>query len=216
MFGALSSLFGPAVPQGAVVAFESKKCPAGGWVEYKLAHGRFIRGPNEVRLLRHNKGISSVWRQRGRKAFGCSASFQKPRSPAYKNRPYACHFLWEKEKLPDGDFTGLFVGITKVSPGRKWDGEECPAISHEETVAQMRDDPDKDWEIFDLEWLEDGKEQVGSMLIRWGNRASTRAWSQCADQKPKEIVELRRRAGFSDREGAMTTVSGVDPSVDRL
>ena len=69
--------------------------------------------PNEVRLLRHNKHVSSVWRQHGRKAFGCSASFQKPRSAAYKNRPYACHFLWEKEKLTDGDFTGLFVGITR-------------------------------------------------------------------------------------------------------
>ena len=58
----------------------------------------------------------------------------------------------------------------------------------------MRDGPDKDWEVFDLEWLEEGQEYVERMLIRWGNRAITRAWSQCADQNPKEIVELRRRA----------------------
>ena len=34
------------VPSGAVIAFDSEKCPTLGWREYKLAHGRFIRGIN--------------------------------------------------------------------------------------------------------------------------------------------------------------------------
>ena len=42
--------------------------------------------PNEVRLLRHNKLISNEWRNRGRNAFGCAASFQRPNSPAYRNK----------------------------------------------------------------------------------------------------------------------------------
>lgn len=32
------------VPKGAVVAFDLERCPDTGWDEYKLAHGRFIRG----------------------------------------------------------------------------------------------------------------------------------------------------------------------------
>ena len=33
-------------PSGAVIAFDLEKCPTPGWEEYKLAHGRFIRGIN--------------------------------------------------------------------------------------------------------------------------------------------------------------------------
>jgi hypothetical protein len=32
------------IPSGAVVAFNAEACPENGWREYKLAHGRFIRG----------------------------------------------------------------------------------------------------------------------------------------------------------------------------
>ena len=149
--------------------------------------------PNEVRLLRHNKVISNEWRQRGRNAFGCAASFQRPRSPAYRNTDIACHFLHETR---DGGPAGLFVGITEVSNRRKWDAKTRPAIYHEKTVTCMRNDPDKDWEVFDLEWLDGGKEQVGGMLIRWGPGA--RAWSQWAGRNPKEILELQRHAGEPD------------------
>ena len=140
--------------------------------------------PNEVRLLRHNKDISGVWRRDEPDEFGCCASFQRPNSPAYRNTDMACHFLHETR---DGGPAGLFVGITEVSNRRKWDAKTRPAIYHEKTVTCMRNDPDKDWEVFDLEWLDDGKEQVGSMLIRWG--PGVRAWSQLADRNPKEIVE---------------------------
>lgn len=45
-FNSISALFGrpPPFPSGAVVAFDLKKCPSSGWQEYKLAHGKFIRG----------------------------------------------------------------------------------------------------------------------------------------------------------------------------
>ncbi len=139
--------------------------------------------PNEVRLLRHNKLISNEWRNRGRKAFGCAASFQRPNSPAYRNTDIACHFLHETHGGP----AGLFVGITKARNRRKWDVKDLPAIVDEKTITWMRDESDGDWEVFDLEWLPDGREYLERMRIRWG--PGVRAWSQWADRNPKEILE---------------------------
>lgn len=43
IFGALSSLIGPSVPRGAVVAFHGD-CPKKGWESYQLGAGRFLLG----------------------------------------------------------------------------------------------------------------------------------------------------------------------------
>jgi len=44
LFSAMSMILGPPIPNGAVIAFDLKECPSIGWEEYKLAHGRFVRG----------------------------------------------------------------------------------------------------------------------------------------------------------------------------
>ena len=44
LWGWVEVVFGPNLPSGAVVAFESKNCPKIGWEDYKLAYGRFVRG----------------------------------------------------------------------------------------------------------------------------------------------------------------------------
>ena len=121
-----------------------------------------------------------------RNAFGCAASFQRPRSLAYRNTDIACHFLHETR---DGGPAGLFVGITRINDRWPWDGERLPAIVDEEIITWTRNESDGDWEAFDLEWLDEGKEQVGRMLIRWV--PGFRAWSQWADRNPKEILDPR-------------------------
>jgi len=152
--------------------------------------------PNEVRLLRHNKDISGVWRRDEPDEFGCAASFQRPRSLAYRNTDIACHFLHETR---DGGPAGLFVGITRINDRRPWDGERRPAIVDEKTITWMQNESDGDWEVFDLEWLPDGREYVERMLVRWGPGA--RSWSQRADRNPKEILDPRLQAREPDFPG---------------
>lgn len=62
IFGALSSLLGPPVPSGAVVAFntafDSKKCPEG-WEHYQLGAGRFLLGSGKGRELHADGGAET-------------------------------------------------------------------------------------------------------------------------------------------------------------
>jgi hypothetical protein len=46
----------PAVPAGAVIAFELKRCPSG-WIEYEPAYGRFIRGIDKTGTQIDSDGI---------------------------------------------------------------------------------------------------------------------------------------------------------------
>jgi hypothetical protein len=55
IFGALSSLLGPSVPPGAVVAFEADKCPDG-WKLYHSGAGRFLFGADGDHDLRSEGG----------------------------------------------------------------------------------------------------------------------------------------------------------------
>lgn len=56
IFGALSSLLGPPVPPGAVVAFDGE-CPKEGWEPYQIGAGRFLLGADKTRDL-HDEGGS--------------------------------------------------------------------------------------------------------------------------------------------------------------
>lgn len=55
VFGALSTLFGPSIPPGAVVAFDGE-CPDN-WERYQLGAGRFLLGASSGRSL-HDVGGS--------------------------------------------------------------------------------------------------------------------------------------------------------------
>ena len=54
IFGALSSLLGPTVPPGAVVAFD-RECPEG-WESYQIGAGRFLLGADKARALNDEGG----------------------------------------------------------------------------------------------------------------------------------------------------------------
>lgn len=59
LFGTLTSFFGPAIPPGAVVAFDGP-CPEGEeWEQYHLAAGRFLLASGNDRKLREEGGAAT-------------------------------------------------------------------------------------------------------------------------------------------------------------
>jgi hypothetical protein len=143
------------------------------------------------RLLRHDQRGLSAWNL-GHKNFGGFISYQKRTPSPFFRATYAFHFV-PGPVLTGGDQSALFVGATKVldrfnvGPGES----RQPLLHHSST-----DEEGADWydgtEGFDLEWLPAFEDFSSRVLIRWGSSSSTRAWSQWANLKEKEIVELRR------------------------
>jgi hypothetical protein len=144
--------------------------------------------PCAIRLLRHDNRGLAAWRRGGAQAFGCFASFQRPKPSPYEGIEIACHFV-PGPTLPGGDATGLFVGTTRILDRWIWDGHRLPSILDQAVIDSELGSRDLD--AFDLQWIEEGHGYSERILIRWGVPNSTRAWSQWANRKPKEILELR-------------------------
>lgn len=144
--------------------------------------------PRHIRLLRHDYRGLAEWRRGGLRTFGCFASFQRRDSSPYSGVQIACHFL-PGPTLANGDATGLFIGITRILDHWEWDGGRLPAIQDDAIIEAER--LQEGLHAFDLEWLDDASAISERVLVRWGPPAATRAWSQWADRRPKEIVELR-------------------------
>lgn len=141
-----------------------------------------------TRLLRHDHRGLVAWRRGGIQKFGCFASFQRRNPSPYFRTQLACHFV-PGPTLADGDATGLFVGITRITDRWDWDGDRLPAIQDREIIDSERDR--RDIHAFDLEWLDASLAYSERILVRWGRPASARAWSQWAVPGQKEILELR-------------------------
>ena len=151
--------------------------------------GRLDLEPARIRLLRHDPRGVAAWRRGGEVAFGCFASFQKRVNSPYRGTDTVCHFL-PGPPLPNGDASAIFLGTTRILDRWQWDGGRMPIFFDAEIIETERGRLDV--EAFDLEWLEIGRDYAERILVNWG--AGTRAWSQWAHSKPKDIVELRLRA----------------------
>lgn len=150
--------------------------------------------PRRTRLLRHDVRGAVSWR-RGPDAFLCFASFQTQANSPYNGAPsHACHFIGGPTLA--GRATTLFVGTTLVENGRPWDRVELPLVQDAEVIAQERASTEA-LDLFDLSWSAACSGYVERILIDWGG--GTRSWSQWADRRYKEILELRldvREASF--------------------
>ena len=141
--------------------------------------------------------------------FGCFASFQRRNPSPYAGAQLGCHFV-PGPMLADGDATGLFIGITRISDRWVWDGGRMPTIQDPEIIESERDR--QDVHAFDLEWLEPGLAHSERILVRWGPPAAARAWSQWAARQRKEILELRldrREPPFPGFSKFMSQISEV-------
>ena len=139
-----------------------------------------------VRLVRHDSRGLVAWRRGKFESFGCFASFQTLAHSPYSKTDLACQFV-PGPRLSDGDATALFIGITRITDRWHWDGKRLPVLQDQEIIGSERGNVEV--EAFDLQWLDAGTDYSERILVRWGG---TRAWSQWASNKPKEIVEIRR------------------------
>jgi len=166
----------------------------------------------QTRLLRHDNRGLVAFRQGGFQKFGCFASFQRRTPSPYTDAQFACHFV-PGPTLANGDATALFVGITRICDCWAWDGVRLPAIIDPEIIEGENDR--QNVQAFDLEWLEVGKRHSERILLRWGPPAATRAWSQWAERRQKEILEIRldRREppfpGFSKFLSRISEIPGL-------
>ena len=136
-------------------------------------------------MLRHDKPGAVAWR-RGRERFGDYISHQKTRRP-YGDAKTAFHFL-PGQPLPDGDYTALFVGATRIIDEWTFDGSRKPKLA----PSREPEFPLPDEHLaYDLDWIEDFDDLVERVVVRWG--ASARAWFQRAHLKRKEVVEISRQ-----------------------
>ena len=142
----------------------------------------------QTRLLRHDNRGLAAWRRGGFQKFGCFASFQRRAPSPYADAQFACHFV-PGPILADGNTTALFIGITQICDCWDWDGGRLPAIIDPEIIEGEHER--RDVQAFDLEWLEAGKSHSERILLRWGPPAAARAWSQWAERRHKEIIEIR-------------------------
>ena len=164
--------------------------------------------PGQSRLLRHSDRGGDQWR-RGRDSFGHFASYQSQTPSPYKDCRYAFQFIPERP-LDDGDQTALFVGATCVAAGWRYDGRRLARMSTDAARRNSDYMPKKGETAYDLKWLPEFDDLVERVVVRWGPRASTRAWSQWANKRHKEVVELRRDAAEPSFPGFATFVTTFD------
>lgn len=143
-----------------------------------------------TRLVRHSRDGLRAWR-RGPEHLADYASIQRPgaKSP-FNGALHALQFV-PGPTLPGGEQSALFVGAHAILDEWAWgDGSRRPRTMLENTGNTMG----PTIAAYDLEEVPELEEFAGRVLVRWGTAASSRAWSQWAHRKPKEIVELWRSA----------------------
>lgn len=169
--------------------------------------------PKTTRLLRHDLRAISFWRRGGLETFGSFCSFQRTTNSPYYKCELACHFL-TGPTLPNGSASALFIGTTRVLDRWHWDGSRLPIMNDPYVIEHEKGRDNV--EAFDLEWFPGGMEYSEKLLLDWGT--GTRAWSQWAHSKPKEIVELRLEAyeppfpGFPNFHTELTGVQNFPQS----
>jgi hypothetical protein len=167
-----------------------------------------LRGidPGSARLVRHNREIQVEY-VAGQDYFRHAITYQPAGLDPFRKAAIAFQFL-PGPLLSDGTHSALFVGAHFVVETWPYgDGSKRPSYHFEHPRCYIPQPQDRAYELRELDEFAD---LVERLLIRWGQGPSTRAWSQWAVSKPKEIVEVRRTADEPTFPGFSTFASSLE------
>lgn len=142
------------------------------------------------RLVRHDEhGLRQL--ARGRAAFDRFVATQRDDTRSPYNRTTLAFQFVPGPALEGGVQSALFICAHRV--GATWIVGDLPRLPypHQDPTDDAVGATDRAYELEAVEPLQTWSRRI---LVAWGSRASTRAWSQWTEANPKPIVEMRRAA----------------------
>lgn len=152
--------------------------------------------PKTCRLVRHDRRIAGFYHS-NRGLYLHHVSYQAAGSDPYNRASYAFQFL-PGPVLVDGDQTALFIGAHKIV--ERWDYDET-RLSPYHYPGEDYSDNNRPHSTYDLQTVDAFEHLAECVLIRWG--ASAKSWSQWADRRPKEILEIKSERATKPFPGFM-------------